>query len=73
MKNMILEEVRNFRAQVRNQPLHVMGGHAPQGGNVPIPDNQAYGRSDEPKPQEAGADVGGLNGVFVGMDGVVRH
>jgi serine/threonine protein kinase len=74
MKNMILEEVRNFRALVRNQqPLHMLGGQVPPAGNVPIPEGHEYSRSDEPKPEEASADMGGLNGVFVGMDGVMRH
>jgi serine/threonine protein kinase len=72
MKEMILDEVRTFRGLVRNQPLHVLGGHTPQGGNIPIPEEQAYGRNEEPKPEEPVA-ADGLNGIFVGMDGMPRY
>jgi mitogen-activated protein kinase 7 len=74
MKEMILDEVRTFRGLVRNQhqPLHVLGGHVPQGSNVPIPEEQAYGRNEEPKPEEPVA-ADGLNGVFMGMDGMPRY
>jgi serine/threonine protein kinase len=74
MKQMILEEVRVFRGMVRSHSLSQVGGAAAQVANVPIPQDAAnYGRGDVPQPEEANADVGGLNGVFVGMDGVMRH
>jgi mitogen-activated protein kinase 7 len=72
MKQMILDEVQRFRQFVRQQPLHMMGHNVvPQTNNIPIPEGY-HGRPDDPKPQEANSNIGGLEGELVGMDGVLR-
>ena len=73
MRQMILQEVHNFRQAVRQQQHVQLQGHmaGQQAGNVPIPEQQ-YPRGDDPRPVEAGAQLGGLEGDLVGMDGVSR-
>jgi mitogen-activated protein kinase 7 len=52
MRAMILEEVKNFRATVRQQSQ----AHATQQPQVPIPDNQqGPWKTEDPRPQEATA------------------
>lgn len=74
MKQMILDEVQRFRQFVRQQqPIHTMGHNiAPQAANVPIPEGY-QGRPDDPRPQEPGSHLGGLEADLLGMDGVMRH
>lgn len=73
MKHMILDEVHRFRSYVRQQqPVH-QGGHGLNvPGSVPIPEGYTP-RTDDPRPQEADANLGGLERDLVGMDGVLRH
>ncbi len=54
MRQMILEEVQNFRRQVRRQPPQAVGGvGGQQQQNVPIPNNSNQWGQDDPRPQEA--------------------
>ena len=57
MRSMILEEVQNFREQVRvQQPQMPQGGSTGQAqSNVPIPDNAGQWSQEDPRPQEASA------------------
>jgi serine/threonine protein kinase len=72
MKQMILDEVNRFRHFVRQQQPLQLAGHAAQAGSVPIPDAGYARRPDDPRPQEAGQHMGGLEGDLVGMDGVMQ-
>ena len=69
MKRMILDEVQRFRQLVRVQPgTHMQAAQAAL-GNVPIPEHYDRGQREYPGPQEAQAQVGGLEGeLHRGMD-----
>jgi len=69
MKRMILDEVQRFRQLVRIQPgTHTQAAQAGL-GNVPIPADYDRRQQEYPRPQEAQAQVGGLEGeLHQGMD-----
>lgn len=72
MKRMILDEVQRFRNLVRQQPgTHMQQQMAAQNpaSNVPIPENFDRTTQEYPRPQEAQAAPGGLEGeLHQGMD-----
>jgi mitogen-activated protein kinase 7 len=81
MKKMILNEVQNFRALVRQQPGAAGGMNAANVGQnqqVPIPENYDPRAYENPRPQEAPAyahmqNQGGLEqDLMMGQDGMVR-
>ena len=69
MKKMILDEVQRFRQLVRVQPGTHMQATQQTLGNVPIPEHYDRRQQEYPRPQEAQAQVGGLEGdLHQGMD-----
>lgn len=72
MKKMILDEVQRFRHVVRQQPgTQMQQGMMAQNpaSNVPIPENFDRMAQEYPRPQEAQAAPGGLEGeLHQGMD-----
>jgi len=71
MKKMILDEVRNFRSMVRGgHGLHSQqGGVAQPGGQVPMPTGDSFRyKQEDPRPQEAMHNGGGLEGDLEGLD-----
>ncbi|KAH8879060.1 putative MAK1 protein [Thozetella sp. PMI_491] len=69
MRKMILDEVFRFRQIVRTAPGGAgMGGIAQQPGSVPIPTGGStqQWRAEDPRPQEYGAQAGGLEAELGG-------